>query len=494
MILESIFDYRLNPSKIDKAKSKEFGQFFTSFEIAKYMSRMITVEAGLENEVRILDAGAGEGILGISAVLHCIELGYTKISLLLYEVDPELIEHISTKVAQLFELNICKTIDLQVEIKDEDFILSRPDQQENIPRFDVCIINPPYFKYNVKSSKYSKALSDLYKGDPNIYVSFMAVGLACLTEGGQLISITPRSFTNGLYFKGFRHYLFANASLEKIHIFKARDKVFKNSKVLQENIICRFTKSKEQKSIVIASSNSEEDINHENIKKYDHRLVINANSDYIILVPENDEEARILEIAQKLPQLFNETGYYISTGPVVEFRLREYVVDSNSSVDKTTLLRPYNIKLMLTTWSAENPKNVFFRVTDASKKFLLNNEIYVVLKRFSSKDEKKRLVSSVYQPINDSKYIGFGNKLNYMGLKDLKLDKKEAYGLSALMNSSFMDSYFRCISGSTQVNATDIRSMRFPNRKTICDIGTEILKIRITQETIDKIVMKNLFK
>ena len=113
-----------------------------------------------------------------------------------------------------------------------------------------------------------------------------------------------------------------------------------------------------------------------------------------------------------------------------------------------------------------------------------------MLKRFSSKDEKRRLVAGVHLAnMHDSKMIGFGNKTNYIGLSSSKLTITEAYGLAAIFNSSFMDKYFRCISGNTQVNATEIRVMKFPSRDKVREVGKQAQELKtIETSEIDLIV------
>lgn len=111
-------------------------------------------------------------------------------------------------------------------------------------------------------------------------------------------------------------------------------------------------------------------------------------------------------------------------------------------------------------------------LNEVHEKHTMENGTFVLLKRFSSKDEKRRLVSGVHlASTHDCEVIGFGNKTNYIGVSDGKLTIAEAYGLAAIFNSSFMDKYFRCISGNTQVNATEIRVMKFPTREQVKEIG-----------------------
>ena len=459
---------------------KSLGQFFTGSIVSEYMASFI-LKPKIEN-IRILDAGAGIGILTASTALHCLNMGCRSIHAVLYEIDKDAIMYLKETMGIVQNIFEHSNLFFSYEIHCEDFVLARPDKDDNIEPFDVSVINPPYFKYRVKDSPYAKVAADLYRGDPNIYASFMAITLACMKHTGQMVTITPRSFTNGLYFKGVRSYLLTQSSLNLIHIFKHRDKVFKNSdsSVLQENIICRFVKGNTDDAVTICSSDCDVSINSANEEKYSIDLIIDQSNDQrMIRIPESPYEASILKQAETLTTTFEDAGYFISTGPVVEHRTRHFITNDAKTKNTVPLYRPHNVTPLTASWTGEHKKEVSFNLDVTHEKHTLKNNTYVLLKRFSSKDEKRRLVSGVHLANeHDYEFIGFGNKLNYIGVTDSKLSTIEAYGVAAVFNSSFMDKYFRCISGNTQVNATEIRVMKFPSRKQVKEIGRQAKKLK----------------
>ena len=81
------------------------------------------------------------------------------------------------------------------------------------------------------------------------------------------------------------------------------------------------------------------------------------------------------------------------------------------------------------------------------------------------------------------------NHINYIGKNKGPLEWVEAHGLSAIFNSALMDKYFRCSSGNTQVNATEIKLLKMPSLKTICQIGRAVLENTVmSQKNTDHIV------
>ena len=467
------------------------GQFFTGSSVSNYMASLVNKPKN--KIVRILDAGSGTGILTASTALRCLDLGCKTVHAALYELDREAVSHLEQTLKIVQNIFSQQRGTFSFEIHCEDFVLARPDKDKSVQDFDVSVINPPYFKYSVKNSLYAKAAADLYHGDPNIYASFLAIVLACLKDRGQMVSITPRSFTNGLYYKGFRSYLLTESAIDLIHIFKHRDKVFKNydSKVLQENIICRFIKGKNSKAVTVRSSDCDASINNADQQQYPLELIIDpCKGQRIIRIPESACQASILRQAETFPTTFKGAGYFISTGRVVEHRALNYITEDTNALGSVPLYRPHNVTPLTATWTGNHKKEVSFMLNGGHEKYTIENGTFVLLKRFSSKDEKRRLVSGVHlESTHDCELIGFGNKINYIGVTGEKLTKGEAFGLAAIFNSSFMDNYFRCMSGNTQVNATEIRGMKFPTREQVKEIGKQAQKLKtIEGNQIDFIV------
>ncbi|MDC5140497.1 Eco57I restriction-modification methylase domain-containing protein [Acinetobacter baumannii] len=464
------------------AERKELGQYFTGLQIAKFMARLSRIKLSTK-AITILDAGAGAGILGICAAYHAVKMGHDQILLVCYEIDsailPLLKQHLEETKKNLEAINI----KFNYEIRVIDFVLVPP-----IESFDLCCINPPYFKYSSNSS-YVKSTNDLFKGDPNIYALFVARALDRLKPNGEVIFITPRSFTNGLYFKNFRKYLIQNSSIDNIHIFKSRRDAFKNTEALQENVIFKLTKLGTQKNITITSSYGVDDLGLPEINIYPSDLIIDQNtSELFIRIPENKKDADILKLVERWPNTFKDLDYFISTGPVVEYRAGEFIKDIDN-IESIPLINAHHIKNLEVKWTGTHPKDRKFNLINGFSKWVVKNNYYVVMRRISSKDQKKRITTAVYIPSNTKQnYVAFENHVNFIGCKSRKINKEEAYGLVLILRSDIYDTYFRNISGNTQVNATEIKTLKLPSLDLIKKIGRLWLDKKIEEDNIDEIL------
>lgn len=117
-----------------------------------------------------------------------------------------------------------------------------------------------------------------------------------------------------------------------------------------------------------------------------------------------------------------------------------------------------------------------------------NNGFYVIVRRFSAKEEKRRIVANVINPNEiDKEWIGFDNCWNVFHIKKNGFDYETAMGLACFLNSTVLDDYFRIFSGHTQVNATDLRNMKYPSLENLRILGNKY-EVEMSQEQIDKLV------
>jgi adenine-specific DNA-methyltransferase len=111
-----------------------------------------------------------------------------------------------------------------------------------------------------------------------------------------------------------------------------------------------------------------------------------------------------------------------------------------------------------------------------------------VVRRFSSKEERRRIVATVVQPaIFNSDLLGFENHLNVFHVARRGLREHLAYGLAAFLNSTIVDEAFRSFNGHTQVNATDLRMMKYPAAEVLMALGKWAKEQEaLSQEAIDQ--------
>jgi adenine-specific DNA-methyltransferase len=102
-------------------------------------------------------------------------------------------------------------------------------------------------------------------------------------------------------------------------------------------------------------------------------------------------------------------------------------------------------------------------------------------------------MAAVFDPcLVPCEMVGFENHLNYFHDRGSPLDREFAWGLSAFLNWSPLDTYFRQFNGHTQVNATDLRSLRYPTRTTLSALGHRMQETLPPQDVLDAVVTQTL--
>ncbi|MDP8240459.1 MAG: Eco57I restriction-modification methylase domain-containing protein [Candidatus Hatepunaea meridiana] len=476
------------------------GQFLTPVSIAQFMSSLF--EKNIEH-VRILDAGAGGGVLLAASVqeLCSREIKPKSIEVIAFETDENILPYLNNTVDTC--RNACNQygIDFNATVLNEDFIsasLSQLDDGLFAPkerRFTHAILNPPYKKINGQT-KTRKLLNSAGMETSNLYSAFVWLAARLLEPAGELVFITPRSFCNGPYFRNFRKALLELMSLRRIHIFESRKKAFADNAVLQENVIFHCVKNEPQSKYVQVSVSEGLDFNNSTIREVPFKhIVFPHDSDAFIHIILNDEDNQALERMSRFKTTLDDLGLDVSTGRVVDFRMREYL-RSKPELGTAPLLYPCHFKDGYVKWPISNGKKPNAIVlSNQTQDLMVASGYYVLTKRFSSKEERRRIVSVIFDPQRvKATFIGFENHLNYYHAVGNSMSPDLAKGLSLFLNSTLCDKYFRLFSGHTQVNATDLRKMRYPSRQELVKLGKYVKKTMPKQETIDSILKSECYK
>lgn len=481
---EQVESVRLDVGRqISQDQKSKLGQFMTPSTVARFMASLFP--SSTLQTCRLLDAGAGIGSLSSAFIERWASggFGFESTEISTYEIDPKLCAYLSNTLAGYAEKLQIKANIFQRDFIEEAIALLRADKGR---RFTHAILNPPYKKIN-SHSRHRLLLRLAGIETVNLYSAFIALTVRLMEPGGQVIAIIPRSFCNGPYYRPFRELLLKETALRHIHLFDARNKAFRDDAVLQENIIMVLEISGKQEHVTVSTSTDDRFSDYTTHNHPFTRIVFPDDPERFIHVPTSLEHNKI-ELFPEINHSLQDIGIEVSTGPVVDFRLKEHLQD-RPEPGTIPLIYPSHLVGQSVSWPRMDIRkpNAIKRNAE-TEKWLYPNGCYVVVRRFSSKEEKRRVVASVIlSDTFDYSMLGFENHLNIFHFKKKGLVEDLARGLTTFLNSTAVDENFRRFSGHTQVNATDLRLMKYPSRETLIRLGNWAkTQNALTQEKIDK--------
>ena len=484
---------------------KNHGLYLTPVPAADFMAGRIKVR---EPKLRILDPAAGAGILCCAAVEALVSRDSKPdiIELVVHEVDGDLIAPLHAVLDYLVDWCRSHGVTVSVQVEETDFIIAHAETLRSLgglfpyrsvaEDFDIVIANPPYFKIS-KADPRASAASTVVHGQPNIYALFMAVSAVLLRENGDFVFITPRSFTSGPYFRQFRNVFFDMIRPTEVHVFGSRRDAFSRDEVLQENVIVSGTRqnlrhqSKTDAPFVISLSRGVRDIGESDRREIPLHTALDLDStNKILRLPICEEDDDVLALVDSWPGSLRSFGLDISTGPVVAFRATEFIGKEGKVPEShVPLLWMNHVHAMQATWPLNGHKPEYIE-RSGTEALLLPNRNYVLMRRFSAKEEARRLTAAPYIATDfATPEIGLENHLNYIHRPGGTLAEDEVWGLAALYNSRLLDTWFRAVNGNTQVSATELRSMRLPAHQTILALGQCVKHLADPMEGLDRLVM-----
>lgn len=464
--------------RIEQTRKAEFGQFMTPSSVARFMASLFPPST--LQTCHLLDAGAGVGALSCAFLDRWTTggFGFESIEVTAYEIDETLRAYLAQHLVAYSRV--------KANIIAGDYIELATASGLHDRGFTHAILNPPYKKINGRSA-HRLALRSVGIETVNLYSAFVALAVAEVAHGGQIVAIIPRSFCNGPYYRPFRDFILERAAIRHMHLFDSRNKAFKDDEVLQENIIIRLERGGQQGPVTVSTST---DDSFSDLTTHEHpfdRIVFPDDPERFIHVPTSPDKNAI-ELSPTIRYTLADLGIKVSTGPVVDFRLKEHLRDMPGK-GTVPLLYPNHFSSGGTTWPIEDMKkpNAIERNAD-TEKWLYPSGFYCVVRRFSSKEEKRRIVASVVDPsaFGDAPVLGFENHLNLFHESKRGLPEALARGLAVFLNTTAVDEHFRRFNGHTQVNATDLKLMKYPSREALIALGKwAIQQESLTEDQID---------
>jgi adenine-specific DNA-methyltransferase len=471
------------------------GQYLTPAPVARLIASLVTTT---EEHIRLLEPGAGTGSLVAATVeALCNRIDPPRsICVTAYEIDNQLIQPLSHTLELCGEECAAAGIEFDSRIIHADFIEAAAQQLRPVDffaensgeRYNLVVTNPPYRKLN--SQSHHRALLRVAGIETsNLYAAFLALSTLLLEDRGELVAITPRSFCNGTYFRPFRELLLNKLAIQHVHVFESRKAAFKEDSVLQENIIFRGVRGISPTRVVLTTGNG----NRQQIstcRTIDYtRLVWPSDPNRVMHLVASEEGQAITDTIRQLPHRLRDLNLEVSTGRVVDFRAKEQL-RQDPGPSTAPLIYPTHLASGRVVWPKPGKKPNAIYIDDYTRPQLVPNEVYVLVKRFSAKEERRRIVAVVYDgsQITAPEGVGFENHINYFHRGGRGIELSLARGLAAFLNSTLTDEFFRQFSGHTQVNAGDLRMLPYPSVTTLEELGAAIGDRSLGQDELDQLV------
>lgn len=482
---------RLRAGDLNKRQDRSaLGQFLTPPAVAQFLASCFEIPTGPS---RLLDPGAGVGSLTAAVVDRFVSVGAPPLDVTAVEVDEKLTHLLTATLEDATASAEGTTFSIVID----DFITWGSDRCGGFESvfaepFDLVVMNPPYRKINTGSAERLRLRAAGIEVS-NIYAGFLALAARLLAPNGQLVAITPRSFANGPYFRSFRSDFFSRMALRRIHVYETRDSAFSGDDVLQENVVFLAVKDGERRPVTVTTSSGPSDADM-TIREVPYDLVIRPDDPDKFIHLETDDSASAIGLAMRsLPANLATVGCEVSTGRVVDFRTRENL-RSDPGENTAPLVYPTHFDGGSVRWpiiGGRKPNAI--AVNESTAKLLLPNGNYVLVRRFSAKEERRRVVAVVADPDHlPGPFVAFENHVNVYHERNEGLEADLARGLACFLNSSIVDLFVRQFSGHTQVNATDLRSLPYPTRGQLRELGAAAGSGDLSQEKIDSLVAEHV--
>jgi len=391
-----------------------------------------------------------------------------------YEIDPFsawLTEvFLQTAVKDIME-SAGRRINSMVTICDTiSFFSDKVNQRE----FDVIIGNPPYGKLTLTKEVREEYEESLF-GHANLYGIFTHLAINLVKPGGIIGYLTPTSYLSGEYFKKLRMFIRKETSPVTIDFVAGRKGVFED--VLQETLLAVYKKKNQLSDEIPVVEISEiatlpsGKLKISSAGKYE--LPIDEGSPWIL--PRNIKHAKLVASMSNMNDRLSTYGYKVSTGQLVWNRHKKQLSDKKNRNSFPIIWAEAVSKDGSFQFKAEKKNHKKWFQSKDGDDFLKTKKSCVLLQRTTSKEQEKRLITSVLPDELFEEYTAviIENHLNMIiaTVSDTLVNLKT---LSTFLNSRVVNDAFTTISGSVAVSAYELESLPLPEPSKLKRLNTLI--------------------
>ena len=435
----------------------------------------------------ILDPGAGTGILAAAAIEEiCKKYSACKqIFITCYENDPEFIPTLKDNLERIRKK--CRhdyNVKLFVTVYEENYLTDSKNHYTVTffgtvveDKFDVIICNPPT-ELLEKGSPEALAVGGVTQLKMSAAFLFASLAKNHLEDDGQLVMMLPTLVASASALAPFRKEMAEALSLEKIHLFIAKQKNTKRAVPLKKNIILAYGKCQKNDSVIISTS-TDNGKSVTELPALDYDFVVDKN-DGSLTLPKNAEDTKIVKYVSSFPETLSGLGLKMSTGLIIDSKC-EGLLFTEPIKTSVPLLRPSHIKNGQISFPQPVKRQY---IAPVSSNIIQKNKNMIIIKRVPAKSDDRFVNSAIYMAaqLPSFRYISTHNKINFIDTKDRngEICPRLAFGLFALLNSTIYDRYISIVSKSKQINSKEMRYLPLPPRNIIENIGMRLMSVRQT--------------
>lgn len=490
-----------NTNKLIREYSREekirLGRFFTKRDTAALMAGMPDLPD--TPTVRVLDPGAGTGILSAAIIERLCQSGTCKeIRLTCYENDVRFLPRLRDNLERLRRR--CRRfykVRLAANVLEENYILAGRENytislySKEAEVYDLILMNPPT-ELLPQNSPEMMCVTDLFGGATDLCYLFLAMAESSLAPGGQLVALLPTVFATSPQLSKLRNFLFSQNTPTHLHLFTTGN----TAKPLKKNMVLCLRHTPPQKSDALLMSSSSDAGTPGKTVKLEPLPVsfVLRGTDRTLLLMYDPAELQIFLYMSSLKNSFPKMKLRMRTGLTLVSRYRNCLFDAPEQ-GLIPLLYPAclcegRVSFPVTEKGTRTPLPGQY-LSPAIPSLMQKNRNMLLIKRVPARCDKRRLVCGVYlaSQLTPYKMISTHNKLNYIDREGEEMDASLLFGLHCFLSSGVCDLYIRILSKSSQVNARELSDLPLPESEILRRLGARLISAHVyTPEYCDRVI------